>query len=145
MGALGFSSTTDDVLAGHDLTGTHALVTGASTGLGEETARALAAHGASVTLAVRDVARGDAAVGRITATVPAADLAVRELDLASLASVRRFAEGFGAEHPTLDVLINNAGLMVPPAHHDRWLRAAVRHESPGPLPARRAARPALVA
>ncbi len=114
MTTFGFSSTTDDVLAGHDLTGRHVLVTGGSTGLGEETSRALAAHGATVTLAVRDLARGEAAAARIRAIVPAADLRLRQVDLASLASVRSFADGFVADHSSLDVLINNAGIMACP-------------------------------
>jgi NAD(P)-dependent dehydrogenase (short-subunit alcohol dehydrogenase family) len=111
---LGPESTTDDVLAGIDLAGKRALVTGASTGLGEETARALASAGAAVTMAVRDQARGDAAAARIRAAVPAADLEVRLLDLASLASVRAFATAFLAEHDRLDLLINNAGIMACP-------------------------------
>ena len=114
MSAFGFSSTTDEVLDGHDLTGRRIVVTGASTGLGEETTRALAAHGASVTMAVRDPARGAAAAERIRATVPAADLEIRVLDLASLASVRTFAAAFLADHGSIDVLINNAGLMACP-------------------------------
>jgi len=112
--ALGFSSTTDDVLDGVDLSGRSVLVTGASTGLGEETARALAAHGAAVVMAVRDLARGGAAADRIRATAPEAQLEVRELDLASLASVRSFAERFLAEQHRLDVLIGNAGIMACP-------------------------------
>ena len=69
MSSFGFSSTTDDVLEGVDLSGTLAVVTGASTGLGEETTRALAAHGARVVMAVRDPERGEAAAGRIRASV----------------------------------------------------------------------------
>ncbi len=111
---LGATSTTDDVLEGVDLTGRHAIVTGASTGLGEETTRALAAHGAQVTMAVRDPQRGDAAVDRIRATVPDAALAVRVLDLGSLASVRTFAAEFLVEHDHIDLLINNAGVMACP-------------------------------
>jgi NAD(P)-dependent dehydrogenase (short-subunit alcohol dehydrogenase family) len=114
MSDLGFSSTTDEVLSGVDLTGKHIVVTGASTGLGEETTRALATHGALVTMAVRDLERGASAAARIRAGVPDAELSVRELDLASLASVRRFAEAFLAEHSRLDVLINNAGIMACP-------------------------------
>ena len=114
MTTFGSSSTTDDVLAGHDLTGKHVLVTGASTGLGEETARALSAHGAAVTLAVRDLVRGTAAADRIRSGVPEADLTLRELDLASLRSVRRFADGFLSDHGSVDVLINNAGVMACP-------------------------------
>ena len=114
MTSFGASTTTDDVLAGVDLQGRRFFVTGASAGLGEETARALAAHGAAVTMAVRDLDRGAAAVGRIRATVPGADLEVRELELASLASVRACADGFLADHDRLDVLVNNAGVMACP-------------------------------
>lgn len=108
------TSTTDDVLAGVDLTGRHVLVTGASTGLGEETTRALAAHGARVTMAVRDPAKGAGAADRVCAAVPGAQLALAELDLASLASVRAFAAAFRAEHDHLDALVNNAGVMACP-------------------------------
>lgn len=108
------TSTTDDVLTGVDLTGRRYLVTGASAGLGEETTRALAAHGASVTMAARDADRAAAAEQRIRETVPNADLEVRLLDLASLADVRRFAAEFLAEHDRLAGLINNAGVMACP-------------------------------
>ncbi len=109
---FGFESTTDDVLAGVDLSGRTMLVTGASTGLGEETTRALATHGATVIMAVRDPVRGKAAADRIRATADAPlSLEIRHLDLASLDSVRRFAGELLAARSTLDVLINNAGLM----------------------------------
>lgn len=114
MSSFGFSTTTDEVLAGHDLTGTLAVVTGASTGLGEETTRALAAHGATVVMAVRDPERGRAAADRIRSVVPDARLELRELELASLASVRSFADGLLADHDRLDLLINNAGIMACP-------------------------------
>jgi NAD(P)-dependent dehydrogenase (short-subunit alcohol dehydrogenase family) len=108
------TSTTDDVLAGVDLTGRHCLVTGASTGLGEETTRALAARGAQVTMAVRDITKGQGAADRVRELVPGARLAVRELDLASLASVRSFASAFRADHSRLDALVANAGVMACP-------------------------------
>lgn len=108
------SSTTDDVLAGVDLTGRHFLVTGASTGLGEETTRALAAHGGRVTMAVRDTAKGRGAADRVRAAVPDAQVDLRELDLASLASVRAFAAAFRSDHDRLDALVNNAGVMACP-------------------------------
>ena len=114
MASFGANSTTDDVLEGVDLRGRRVFVTGASTGLGEETARSIASHGAAVTMAVRDLDRGGAAVERIRTTVPAADLEVRELELASLASVRACAAGFLADHDRLDVLVNNAGVMACP-------------------------------
>jgi NAD(P)-dependent dehydrogenase (short-subunit alcohol dehydrogenase family) len=92
-----------------DLTGLTAIVTGASSGIGLETAKALTAHGARVVLAVRDAARGDKAA----ATLPGPGAhEVRPLDLASLDSVRAFAAGW-PDQP-IDLLINNAGVMIPP-------------------------------
>jgi NAD(P)-dependent dehydrogenase (short-subunit alcohol dehydrogenase family) len=114
MAALGSESTTDDVLDGIDLTGQRFLVTGASAGLGLETARALAAHGASVTMAVRDLTKGAAAMEEVLAGAPGADVDLRPLDLADLSSVRRFADGFLEDHERLDVLIANAGIMACP-------------------------------
>lgn len=114
MTGFGFNSTTDDVLDGVDLSTQRVLVTGGSTGLGEETARALAAHGANVTLGVRDLARGEAARQRILERVPDAELELLEIDLADLSSVRRAATEFLERHERLDVLINNAGLMACP-------------------------------
>ncbi|MFG2650644.1 oxidoreductase [Streptomyces sp. NPDC048436] len=90
------------------------VVTGANSGLGLATTRALAARGGHVILAVRDEAKGRRAVTEITAEHPAADLEVRRLDLADLDSVRGFADDLRADHPRLDVLINNAGVMAPP-------------------------------
>lgn len=116
--STGFETTTDDVLAGRDLSGRHYVVTGASGGLGEETARALAAHGAAVTLGVRDAGRGEEAAARIRAGVPDASLRIGLLDLGSLADVRRFAAEVQAEAETagqpISALINNAGVMACP-------------------------------
>jgi NAD(P)-dependent dehydrogenase (short-subunit alcohol dehydrogenase family) len=114
---FGQTSTTDEVLEGVDLGGRHALVTGASSGLGIETTRALAAHGASVTMAVRDVAKGEQVRDELLAAVPGADLEVRELDLASLASVRAFTMAYLADRSSLDLLIGNAGVMACPFGH----------------------------
>lgn len=111
---FGAESTTDDVLAGIDLHGKRVLVTGASTGLGEETARALAAHGAAVTMGIRDTAKGHAASGRIRDAVPDADLTLLPVDLGSLASIRAAADTFLADHERLDLLIDNAGVMACP-------------------------------
>ena len=94
-----------------DLTGTTAIVTGANSGLGFVTAAQLAAHGAAVTLAVRDAGRGAAAVERMRPRLPNAELTVRVLDLASLASIAAFAEEFTAGTGRLDLLVNNAGVM----------------------------------
>jgi NAD(P)-dependent dehydrogenase (short-subunit alcohol dehydrogenase family) len=94
-----------------DLSGRTAVVTGANSGIGWHTARELAAHGARVTLACRDVERGKQAADRIRVGAPAADVDVAELDLASMASVRAFGSGWTEP---LDLLINNAGVMAPP-------------------------------
>lgn len=98
-----------------DLSGRTAIVTGANSGIGLPTALELAAHGASVTLAVRDPNRGEAARADILRRVPAADVSVGLLDLASLASVRSFAADWSTDHPEgLDLLVNNAGVMAIP-------------------------------
>ena len=91
-----------------------AVVTGANTGLGFETAQVLAARGASVVLAVRDTEKGKRAAARIAATAPGANVTVQPLDLASLESVRAAAAELRARHPRIDLLINNAGVMFPP-------------------------------
>ncbi len=114
MAGFGKDSTTDEVLAGIDLHGKRVVVTGASGGLGEESARALASKGAAITMAARNPEKNAAAAARIRETVPDAQLETRELDLASLASVRAFAKGFLAEHERVDVLLNNAGVMACP-------------------------------
>ena len=93
------------------LPGRLAVVTGANSGIGLETTRGLAALGARVILACRDEPRGAAAAADVRASLPGADLEVRRLDLASLDSVRRFAEA--VEEP-VDVLVNNAGVMAVP-------------------------------
>lgn len=95
-----------------DQSGRTAIVTGANAGLGLETTAVLAAAGAHVVLACRNQAKAQAAVQQITARVPKASLEVASLDLADLASVRSFADSYRASHSTLDLLINNAGLMA---------------------------------
>lgn len=97
-----------------DQAGRTAVVTGANTGLGLETAAALAAHGARVVLAVRNLEKGKQAVDRITTATPGADVGLQELDLGSLASVREAAAQLRATHDRIDLLINNAGVMYPP-------------------------------
>ena len=111
---FGEHTTTDDVLAGVDLRGTTTVVTGASTGLGLETARSLASAGGQVVLAVRDAAKGEAALASIRETLPDAAIEFAILDLGSLASVRAFADDVLARTPTIDILINNAGVMYTP-------------------------------
>jgi NAD(P)-dependent dehydrogenase (short-subunit alcohol dehydrogenase family) len=97
------------------LDGRVAIVTGANSGLGLETARELARHGARVVIACRDVTKGTAALESIRADVgSAAEVSVSQLDLASLASVRAFAGRIGDEFERVDRLINNAGVMAPP-------------------------------
>ncbi len=95
-----------------DQTGRIAIVTGANSGLGLVTARELARKGALVVLACRNLDKGRAALAECVAPGSAPEL--EELDLASLASVRSFAERFRAKHGALDLLINNAGVMAPP-------------------------------
>ncbi|MEU6976701.1 oxidoreductase [Streptomyces sp. NPDC046371] len=97
-----------------DLTGRVFVVTGANSGLGLATTRELARRGGHVVLAVRDERKGRAAADGILRAHPGALLDVRHLDLADLASVRDFAGKLSAEHPRLDVLVNNAGVMAPP-------------------------------
>ena len=103
--------TEDDVLGQQ---GRLAVVTGANTGLGFETAQVLAARGASVVLAVRDTEKGKAAAARIAGTALGANVTVQALDLASLDSIRAAADELRARHPRIDLLINNAGVMFPP-------------------------------
>lgn len=96
-----------------DQTGRTAVVTGANSGIGFETARALAAKGAAVVLACRDVRRGEEAERRIKSEGHAGQARFMRLDLADLASVLEFADAFKATHARLDILVNNAGVMIP--------------------------------
>jgi NAD(P)-dependent dehydrogenase (short-subunit alcohol dehydrogenase family) len=91
-----------------------AVITGANTGIGFETARILAARGARVVLAVRDTDKGRRAAARISDATPSADVTVQHLDLASLDSVRAAAQELRARYPRIDLLINNAGVMFTP-------------------------------
>lgn len=114
---MSFETTTDEVLEGVDLGGRVAVVTGASTGLGLETARALASGGAQVVLAGRDTSRIDAAAASILEREPNAQLEQGLLDLTSLDSVRAFAEWYAKGHDRLHLLVNNAGVMYTPFEH----------------------------
>jgi NAD(P)-dependent dehydrogenase (short-subunit alcohol dehydrogenase family) len=95
-----------------DLSGKVAVVTGGNGGLGLETSRQLAAHGAHVVIGARNLDKAEAARKMIEAAVPAASLEIRALDLGSLASVAAFADAVKAAHPKLDLLFNNAGVMA---------------------------------
>lgn len=97
-----------------DLSGKTAIVTGATGGLGYETARMLAEHGARVILAGRNADKGTLALDRIRATAPKAHTAFELLDLGSLASVAAFADRLKAAGTPIDILVNNAGVMTPP-------------------------------
>jgi NAD(P)-dependent dehydrogenase (short-subunit alcohol dehydrogenase family) len=97
-----------------DQTGRVAVITGANTGLGYETAAALADHGAHVILAVRNLDKGKDAAARITATGPRGEVALQELDLTSLDSIRAAADQLRSDHDRIDLLINNAGVMYTP-------------------------------
>lgn len=99
---------------GHDLTGQRAIVTGANSGIGLETARVLAQLGAEVILACRNAEKAAVAQAEIEQSAPDATVEVMALDLSSQASVAAFASAFNDQFKSLDLLINNAGVMVPP-------------------------------
>nr|XP_027109629.1 short-chain dehydrogenase TIC 32, chloroplastic-like isoform X3 [Coffea arabica] len=115
-GSSGFSSssTADEVTEGIDASGLTAIVTGASSGIGTETARVLALRGVHVTIAVRNMAAGQKVREAIVKEIPEAKIDVMELDLSSMASVRRFAAEFNSLGHPLNILINNAGIMGTP-------------------------------
>jgi NAD(P)-dependent dehydrogenase (short-subunit alcohol dehydrogenase family) len=111
---FGPETTTSEVLEGIDLGGKVALVTGGTSGLGQETARALAEHGAHVILTAREAAKGEPVASAIRDATGNPRVEVEELELGSLKSIREFAERFLARHPRLNILINNAGVMACP-------------------------------
>jgi NAD(P)-dependent dehydrogenase (short-subunit alcohol dehydrogenase family) len=125
---FGVESTAQDVVAGIDLTGKRAIVTGGSSGIGVETARALAGAGAEVTLAVRDTDAGDRTAADITTTTGNPHIHVDPLDLADQASVAEFVAGWDGP---LDILVNNAGVMALPTRQltpEGWeLQFATNH------------------
>ncbi|OON81446.1 SDR family NAD(P)-dependent oxidoreductase [Streptomyces tsukubensis] len=108
---FGATSTAAEVIADTDLTGSRAVVTGATSGIGVETARALASAGAEVTLAVRDTEAGDRTAADITATTGNSRVLVSPLDLADRSSVKAFARSW---HGPLQILVQNAGVMFTP-------------------------------
>jgi NAD(P)-dependent dehydrogenase (short-subunit alcohol dehydrogenase family) len=116
MKAFGATSTTEEVLSGIKLHGKRILVTGVSAGIGVETARSLAAHGAHVVGAARDLAKAEAATAQVRTDAAAGDgsFEMAALDLADLKSVRACAEGLLAKGEPFDVVIANAGVMATP-------------------------------
>jgi NAD(P)-dependent dehydrogenase (short-subunit alcohol dehydrogenase family) len=114
-GPFGATSTTDEVLEGIDLSGKRILVTGVSAGLGVETARTLAAHGALVVGAARDLEKARGATSQVREQAAnGGGLELVELDLASLTSVRACADALNAAGKPFDVVIANAGVMATP-------------------------------
>src|SRR6202522_168401 len=116
---FGATSTTDNVLSGVNLKGKRILVTGASAGLGVETARSLAAHGAQVVGAARDLNKAKAATEQVRkdAAANGGSFELVELDLANLKSVRACADRLLAKGKPFDVVIANAGVMATPLGH----------------------------
>ena len=112
--SFGATTTVDEILEGIDLTGKRAIVTGASGGIGEETARALASKGVAVTIAARNRQKAKAVAEGIRQSTGNAGVDVREVELASLESIRAFAKHWRADYDRLDLLINNAGVMACP-------------------------------
>jgi NAD(P)-dependent dehydrogenase (short-subunit alcohol dehydrogenase family) len=116
---FGATSTTEDVLSGVNLRGKRIFVTGVSAGLGVETARSLAAHGAQVVGAARDLAKAEAATAQVRkeAVANGGSFELVELDLANLKSVRACADGLLKKGNSFDVVIANAGVMATPFGH----------------------------
>jgi NAD(P)-dependent dehydrogenase (short-subunit alcohol dehydrogenase family) len=111
---FGWATTAMEVVEGVDLRRKNAIVTGAASGIGVETARALAAAGAAVTLAVRNVGKGEGVAAELRQSAPGAVVGVEALDLGDLASVRAFTMRFLASKTPLHILVNNAGVMACP-------------------------------
>lgn len=114
MSAFSATSTTSDVLEGVRLVGKRAVITGASSGLGFETARSLAAAGAAITITARSKDKAEKALAQLREAVPGADADHVVLELADLKQVRSAAAELLAMHPHIDMLINNAGIMAVP-------------------------------
>ena len=110
---FGAETTADQVLEGIDLTGKSVLITGGTSGLGEESARAMAAKGAQVTITVRNMEKAEQVAARILAETES-KIEVEELELASFASIRAFAKRILEREETIDILILNAGVMACP-------------------------------
>ncbi len=117
MSEFGWSNTTDEVLTGIDLSGRTVFITGANSGLGRETARAMASRGAHVIMAGRDQAKLDEAVAAIQAEHPKAQLDTITVDLGSLENIRAATSRARQRFQKIDLLINNAGVMATPFLH----------------------------
>ncbi|PIN25071.1 Dehydrogenases with different specificities (related to short-chain alcohol dehydrogenases) [Handroanthus impetiginosus] len=131
-GPLSFSatSTAEQVTEGIDGSGVTAIVTGASSGIGAETARVLALRGVHVVMAVRNLSAGNDAKKAIIKEIPNAKVDAMELDLSSMASIRKFASKFNSLGLPLNVLVNNAGVMATPfmlSKHNIELQFATNH------------------
>ncbi|XP_027193198.1 short-chain dehydrogenase TIC 32, chloroplastic-like [Cicer arietinum] len=109
-----FSSTAEEVTHGIDATGLTAIVTGTTNGIGIETARVLALRGVHVIMGVRNLVAGQNVREAILKDIPIAKVDVMELDLSSMASVRKFASNFNSSNLPLNILINNAGICATP-------------------------------
>jgi NAD(P)-dependent dehydrogenase (short-subunit alcohol dehydrogenase family) len=111
---FGHATQASEVVEGLDLSGKTAIVTGAASGLGVETARALLKAGATLVLPVRNADRGQKVADELSADTGNTNVTVEQMDLIDYPSVRRFAESFLKTHSRLDILINNAGIMACP-------------------------------
>ncbi|GAB5487941.1 MAG: SDR family NAD(P)-dependent oxidoreductase [Parasphingorhabdus sp.] len=111
---FGAETTTDQVLDGIDLGGKQVVITGGASGIGKETARAMAAKGANIIIPARNLEKGEAAAMEIKAASGNENVDVMDMDLGSMESIRTFADAFHANHDQIDLLINNAGVMACP-------------------------------
>jgi len=111
---MAFETTTNEIIEGVDLSGSVAVVTGATTGLGRETARALASAGAHVVVCGRSAEKCQESIDAIVAAHPDASLEFEPFDLGDLSTVRAGAEAILARHPSISILVNNAGVMFTP-------------------------------
>jgi hypothetical protein len=134
---FGFHSTAKDVIRGIDLSGRRVIITGASSGIGIETAEALAEARAEITLAVRNPHAGEEVAARLRISTGNPEIHVRRLDLADLHSVRAFASAWNGP---LHILVNNAGIMANPEGYQNHLSwrpvestvSSVRFPTPSP-------------
>jgi len=108
--------TTDNI---DSLAGKRVIVTGGGSGIGFEAARVLASKGAEVILAVRNMEKGNMALSKIKAENPSAKVSIMHLDLGDLKSIQNFSEEFRKKYESLNLLINNAGVMIPPYKHTK--------------------------